>query len=164
MDVQGLSGEQVRLVRSEPSLHLEAALRWFNDPVVTGHVAFNTGLTRKQAEGFFAKVADSDRDFHWAIVTEGLGHVGFIALHEIDWRNRLATGGLILGERAAWGKGLATDAVRVRTRFAFEQLGLHRIEGHTFNPAMRRVYEKAGYSLEGVARQRVFRNGRFHDA
>ena len=91
-------------------------------------------------------------------------HIGFIGLHQVHWRFRAATGGLVIGERAAWGRGHATDAVRVRTRFAFEELGLHRIEGHTLNPAMRRVYEKCGYRHEGVARQKYSRGGRWHDA
>ena len=51
----------------------------------------------------------------------------------------------------------------MRTRFAFEQLGLHRVEGHTFNPAMRRVYEKCGYTFEGVQRSKFWRDGRWHD-
>ena len=70
----------------------------------------------------------------------------------------------MIGERRAWGRGFATDAVRVRTRFAFEQLGLHRIEGHTIHDAMRRVYEKCGYQHEGVARQKIWREGRWFDA
>ena len=70
----------------------------------------------------------------------------------------------MIGERNAWGRGYASDAVRVRTRFAFEQLGLHRIEGHTINPAMRRVYEKCGYRHEGVARQKMWRDGKWFDA
>ena len=68
----------------------------------------------------------------------------------------------MIGERSAWGKGYATDAVRVRTRFAFGELGLHRIEGHTMNPAMKRVYEKCGYQHEGVARRKFWRDGRWH--
>jgi RimJ/RimL family protein N-acetyltransferase len=52
---------------------------------------------------------------------------------------------------------------QTRTRFAFEQLGLHRIEGHTLNPAMRRVYEKCGYHHEGTARKLRWRNGQWLD-
>ncbi len=70
----------------------------------------------------------------------------------------------MIGDRSAWGRGYATDAVRVRTRFAFDELGLHRIEGHTTNPAMKRVYEKCGYSHEGVARAKFWRDGRWFDA
>ncbi|MGC8640548.1 MAG: GNAT family N-acetyltransferase [Isosphaeraceae bacterium] len=54
-------------------------------------------------------------------------HIGFIALTAINWRNRVGTGGLVLGERSAWGQGYGTAAVQTRTRFAFGQLGPHRI-------------------------------------
>jgi RimJ/RimL family protein N-acetyltransferase len=165
MDVVGLRGERVRLVPSEPALHLENALRWFNDPEVTARLAFNRGVTRREEELFFERMATQrETDLSWAIVADDLGHIGFIALHQIHWPLRTATGGLLIGERTAWGKGFATDAVRVRTKFAFEQLGLHRVEGHTFNPAMARVYEKCGYVKEGVARQKLWRDSRWHDA
>jgi RimJ/RimL family protein N-acetyltransferase len=155
----------VRLVPSEPSLHLENALIWMNDPEVTSRLEHITGVTRRQEEAFFDRVAsERENELHWAILTEDLGHIGFIALHAISWRFRSAVGGLVLGDRRSWGRGFATDAVRVRSRFVFEQLGLHRIEGHTINPAMRRVYEKCGYRHEGVARQKVWRDGRWHDA
>jgi RimJ/RimL family protein N-acetyltransferase len=164
MDIVGLKGERVRLVPSERSLHLENALRWFNDPEVTARLELFTGITRRQEEAFFDRIeAQRDTDLHWAIVAEPGDHIGFTALHQINWRTRSALGGLVIGEKKAWGRGYATDAVRVRTRFAFEQLGLHRIEGQTINPAMRRVYEKCGYRPEGVARQKIWRDGHWHD-
>ena len=136
MDIIGLGGDRVRLVPSEPALHLENALRWMNDPTVTACLDYFTGVTRRQEELFFERVTtERETDLHWAIVDPEGRHVGFIALHQIDWRNRSASGGIVLGERGAWGQGYATDAVRTRARFAFEQLGLHRIEGHTINPA-----------------------------
>jgi [ribosomal protein S5]-alanine N-acetyltransferase len=165
MDVVGLRGEKIWLVPTEPSLHLENALRWMNDPEVTARTAQILGVTRRQEEAFFERIGGpGEEELHWAIMTEDLGHIGFIALHQIHWRLRAALGGLLIGERRAWGRGFATDAVRVRTRFAFEQLGLHRIEGHTIHPAMRRVYEKCGYQHEGIARQKIWRDGRWCDA
>ena len=68
----------------------------------------------------------NDSDFTWAMLDETERHIGFLGLHAINWRNRSATGGLVIGERSAWGRGYATDAVAVRTGFAFAQLGLHR--------------------------------------
>lgn len=163
-EVRGLSGERVRLVPSEASLHLENALRWLNDPEVTAKIAVVRGVTRREEEQFFEHVATNrDSVLHWAIVVENLGHIGFIALHDINWPLRSATGGLMIGDRRAWGRGFATDAVRVRSRFAFDQLGLHRLDGHTVNPAMARVYEKAGYRKEGTARQKLWRDGARHD-
>ena len=156
MEIVGLKGERVRLVPPDRTLHLENALVWLNDPEITATIKLNLGVTRRQEELFFEQIeTQRDTDFVWAIVDETDRHIGFIGLHGINWRNRWATGGLLIGERSAWGRGYATDAVRVRTRFAFGELGLHRIEGHTMNPAMKRVYEKCGYQHEGVARAQV---------
>ena len=165
MPIIGLKGERVRLVPPDRTLHLENALTWLNDPEITSALKINFGVTRRQEELFFDKIeTQRDNDFAWAILDEEERHIGFIGLHEINWRHRWTTGGLLVGERSAWGRGYSTDAVRVRSRFAFETLGLHRIEGHTMNPAMKRVYEKCGYQREGVARRKFWRDGRWHDA
>ena len=165
MEIIGLRGERVRLVPPDRALHLENALVWLNDPDVTATIKLNLGFSRRQEELFFESIETrKNGDFGWAIVDEKGQHIGFIGLHEINWRNRWATGGLFIGKRSAWGRGYATDAVRVRTKFAFGELGLHRIEGHTMNPAMKRVYEKVGYQHEGVARRKFWRDGRWHDA
>jgi [ribosomal protein S5]-alanine N-acetyltransferase len=165
MSIVGFKGERVRLVPPDRSQHLENALIWLNDPDVTATLKYGLGVTRRQEELFFEKIeTERDKDITWAIIDESERHIGFIGLHDINWRNRWATGGLFIGERSAWGRGYASDAVKVRTRFAFGELGLHRIEGHTMNPAMRRVYEKCGYRHEGVARGKFWRDGRWHDA
>jgi RimJ/RimL family protein N-acetyltransferase len=162
--LQGWKGDRVRLVPPDRSLHLENALRWMNDPEVTRTLKYNLGISRKQEEAFFDRVeSQRDSEFVWAILDEAERHIGFIGLQGIHWRHRHAAGGLLIGERSAWGQGYASDAVRVRTRFAFAQLGLHRINGHTINPAMRRVYEKCGYRQEGTARSLFWADGQWHD-
>ena len=165
MDIVGLRGDRVRLMRPDRSLHLENALRWMNDPEVTATIERNLGVSRREEEVFFDLAENpGDAAIFWAIHDETDAHIGFIDFHEISWRHRLAVGGLVIGERSAWGRGYATDAVRARTRFAFEQMGLHRVEGHTICPAMRRVYEKCGYTHEGVWREKIWRDGRWRDA
>jgi len=160
----GLQGERVRLVPPDRALHLENALRWMNDPAVTATLEHNFGVSRRQEEEFFERVErQRETEMHWAIVTTEGRHIGFIGLHLVHWRLLYATGGLLIGERDTWGLGYATEAVRTRSRFVFEQMGMHRLEGHTFNPAMRRVYEKCGYRHEGTARQKMWRDGQWFD-
>ncbi len=165
MSIIGLKGERVRLVPPDRTLHLENALIWLNDPEVTATLKLNFGVTRRQEEIYFETIETRrETDFTWAVLDEEERHIGFIGLHEINWRHRWATGGLVIGDRSAWGRGYSTDAVRLRTRFAFHTMGLHRIEGHTMNPAMKRVYEKCGYRREGVARGKFWCHGGWHDA
>lgn len=160
----GWKGERVRLTPLDRSLHLENALRWLNDPDVTAALEFHFGFTRRQEEAFFDRAElPGEHEFNWAVLNESEEHIGFIGLRDIHWTNRCALGGLMIGDRSAWGRGYATDAAQVRIRFAFLKLGLHRIDGHTINPAMRRVYEKCGYRHEGTARSRIYRDGTWHD-
>jgi RimJ/RimL family protein N-acetyltransferase len=164
-EVEGWRGERSRLVPPDRKYHLENAYRWFNDPAVTFNIKLNLGASRRQEEAFFDRIESrATNEYVWAILDLADRHIGFIGLHEINLRNRWATGGILIGDQSVWGRGHASDAVNLRSRFAFEQLGLHRIEGHTMNPAMRRVYEKCGYRHEGIAHRKFWRDGRWHDS
>ncbi len=60
-----------------------------------------------------------------------------------------------------WGQGYATEAARRVIRYGFEGLACYRIQAtySTFNPASRRVQEKAGMTFEGVLRGYFVRDG-----
>ncbi len=62
-------------------------------------------------------------------------------------------------------KGFMTDALRALVPFAFDVLGLHRLEAACLpsNEASQRLLVKAGFSREGLARQYLMINGVWHD-
>jgi RimJ/RimL family protein N-acetyltransferase len=64
-----------------------------------------------------------------------------------------------------WGRGIMTEAVRLGVAYAFNTFDIHRIQAwaYAWNPASRRVLEKAGFTLEGCARKEVFKDGAFVD-
>lgn len=65
-----------------------------------------------------------------------------------------------------WGRGIATTAVRLLTRHAFEaRPELRRLYAMPFatNTASARVLEKAGYRREAVLRQSVVKDGHVLD-
>jgi [ribosomal protein S5]-alanine N-acetyltransferase len=66
----------------------------------------------------------------------------------------------------AWaGRGLVPEAVVVALRFAFEMLGLHRVEISIIprNEASRRVVEKLDLRLEGIAERFLEIDGEWED-
>jgi RimJ/RimL family protein N-acetyltransferase len=65
-----------------------------------------------------------------------------------------------------WGRGLATDALRVRTRYAFEVIGLRLLlsEAIDGNTASVRMLERAGYRQVGRIPRRYFKRGAYRDA
>jgi ribosomal-protein-alanine N-acetyltransferase len=62
-------------------------------------------------------------------------------------------------------RGYTSAAVRAALRFAFEDLGLHRVEAacQPDNNASQRVLEKNGFELEGLARAYLKINGAWRD-
>jgi ribosomal-protein-alanine N-acetyltransferase len=97
----------------------------------------------------------------FAIVTAD-APVGAIDVRpENDFRGDL---GLWVGH-GQHGLGYGTEAVRLATRYAFERLGLHKLEASVFvgNHASRRIFEKNGFRLEGTVRCAVRKRGGFVD-
>jgi RimJ/RimL family protein N-acetyltransferase len=165
MEIVGLQGEKVRLVPVDRAHHLDNAIRWMNDPEVTRFLTLTTGVTPGMEAEWIERVQKRDTEYVWAIHDDRGRHIGFTGLHRIDWKNRKATSGIVIGDREAWGRGYATDAMRVRTRFAFETLNLHRVESEALadNEASQRALERIGYKREGVLRKRLWSEGRWHD-
>ncbi len=175
----GLKGERVRLVPPDRNLHLENAIRWWNDPEVAKFLIASLGMTRGMAEEWFERVqgrerihatswvapAGLSREFVWAILDEQDEHIGFAWIHNIDWRYRVAVTGTVIGEKSAWSKGYGSEAMKLRAQFAFEILGLHRLEAEAIadNIGSVQALERAGYRREGVARQKVWARGKWHD-
>lgn len=79
--------------------------------------------------------------------------VGSISLIRIAWEDRRAEVGYFLAAGAR-GKGHATRAVGLISRWGFAALGLERIDLYaaTENLASQRVAERSGFAREGVLR------------
>jgi len=91
--------------------------------------------------------------------------LGGCGINNIDNLNKHANLGY-WAKSGCTGKGVATAAAMLMIKFAFEDLGLVRIEiVHAIeNKASRRVIEKTGAFKEGVARNRVMLSSGPHDA
>ncbi|HSG78081.1 MAG TPA: GNAT family N-acetyltransferase [Acidimicrobiia bacterium] len=91
--------------------------------------------------------------------------LGAGGLNRFDPTNRRANLGYWV-RTSAVGRGVATRAVRLMSRFGFAEVGLRRVEiaAGVDNTASRRVAEKAGARFEGVARNRLLLRGESFDA
>ena len=99
------------------------------------------------------------------IETKEDGAIGIATLTDIDWKNRRATHGIKLLKEKNRTKGVGTDTVMAIMRYAFDELGLHRLDGCWFdtNVASKGLYKKCGWVEEGVKRQFVYKQGEFRD-
>lgn len=107
---------------------------------------------------------ESGFGIHLAIAQQGRPSpaLGEVSLAGIDLVNRRASVGYWLGPDAR-GRGLASRAVRLLCRWAFDDLGLARLEltCGPDNPGSRGVAERCGFRLEGCLRSHMtFKGGR----
>ncbi|MDV9174702.1 GNAT family protein [Streptomyces sp. W16] len=125
----------------------------------------STELTPERLRSWYATRADQCDRLDLAVTDPATGELlGEVVLHEWDPTARSCTFRTLIGPRGR-GRGIGTEATRLIVGYAFEQLGLHRIQlevyGH--NHRARRVYEKVGFVVEGVRREAQLRDGEWVD-
>ncbi len=100
------------------------------------------------------------------VIEDGAGRfLGGCGVNQVNRLHRLANLGYWVRSSAA-GRGVASRAARAAAAWAFSRTDLVRLEvvAAVGNARSRRVAEKAGALLEGVARSRLLVHGTPHDA
>ncbi|KKB37985.1 GNAT family N-acetyltransferase [Bacillus thermotolerans] len=80
--------------------------------------------------------------------------VGVASYNSLDWANKIAYIGYWLGEDYQ-GKGIMTKAAGALTDYAFQELGMNKVEirAAVENKRSRRIPERLGFVEEGTIRQ-----------
>ncbi|HEY7936480.1 MAG TPA: GNAT family protein [Candidatus Limnocylindrales bacterium] len=159
-------GDRVILKR-HVSGNLAAFMRWYADPEVSRLTRYQDGpMARPEIERFFqARVLGSD-SLAMAIHERASDRLlGTCAFSQLDGENGSALFHITIGEKDAWGRGFGTEATRLMLEHAFERLRLHRIglSVFAFNERAIRSYRRAGFVVEGRAREAIRRDGRWWD-
>lgn len=92
-------------------------------------------------------------------------HIGNIKVGPINPHHLFADVSLFIGDKTAWGKGYATEAIRLVVRHSFQVLGLHRLNASIYDPnkGSQKAFLKAGFKEEGVSRSKRSHQGEFVD-
>ena len=138
----------------------------FNDPEIEDLVVgWSFPLSEYAQEKWFESHYNDNNSFRFVIETKEDGAVGIATLLDIDWKNRRAEHGIKLCSKGTRTRGIGTDAVMAIMRYAFDELGLNRLDGSWFelNEASQRLYKKCGWKEEGIRRQYVFKKGAYRD-
>ena len=116
--------------------------------------------TTRDAEYFINK-SINEKLYNFAIVLKSENKViGGTQLTNIDMYNGTAGGGIWISEKY-WGHGYGTEAFGARIKYAFEVLGLRRLENGYFkeNEKSHKMQLRFGYKDEGVRRQKFVSRG-----
>lgn len=146
---------------------MPTSAKWMSDLDITYYLWTSAVRPMPLAEekAWFAK-RDTQSTFTFYIRTVQTDTlIGQITLNNYDPRNRSAGLGVAIGEKDYQSKGYGSEAMSLILDYGFLEMNLNRIEltVSDFNERAIHVYRKLGFQVEGVLRQMVFRDGRYHD-
>jgi RimJ/RimL family protein N-acetyltransferase len=92
-----------------------------------------------------------------------VGSIGIVTKTDI-YRKNFEIGYFLAEEQ--WGKGIATQAIKAATSYAFKDFDIVRVYAEPFsdNIGSRRALEKAGFTLEATLRRNVVKNDIIKDS
>lgn len=141
----------------EVSLQMHA-----NNPKISACLMdrFPSPYTMQAAALWVNSLVDQEPLINFAITIDDLVIGGIGMEPRQDVYRKTAILGYWLSEEL-WGRGIMPEAVKLITRYAFDQLDFIRLQASIYskNPASMRVLEKAGFVKEGVMRNAVIKNG-----
>jgi len=107
--------------------------------------------------------SEMPKELFFSVEYEGK-RAGEMSLKSIRWFNHKAEIAVFI-LKPFRRKGLAEQALRMLLDYAFHTMNFYRIEAEVvdYNPAARALFEKLGFTQEGVLREAKFYAGTYHD-
>lgn len=161
-------GDRV-ILRDYRKEDLPCIREWVNDIEITKYLSnlFIFPHTYNQTENFLNGILEGKNDYKAFIIAnkETEEYVGQIDLIKIDWINRVATLGIVIGNNDNLGKGYGTEAIKLMEDFVFNTLNLHKLDllVADFNERAIACYKKCGFKEEGRIRENRFIDGKYTD-
>lgn len=143
-------------------------LQWMNDKEIVKYLESRfTNYSMEDLIDYVIKTTSNSDILFLAIISkEENKHIGNIKLGPINRMHLFANMGIIIGEKNYWGKGYATEAIKIVVDYAFNKLNLHKITAGVYveNTRSKKVFLKAGFKKEGILKKHYFYNGKYIDA
>lgn len=139
-------------------LSTDEVARFISPPPTTveGFERFIAWTHRERAAGNYVCFGIVPHRMHTAI--------GIIQIRRLEPTFGTAEWGFAIGSEF-WGSGMFPDAAALALAFAFDSIGVHRLEARaaTGNGRGNGALRKMGAVQEGVLRKSFLRNGQYHD-
>jgi RimJ/RimL family protein N-acetyltransferase len=171
MDSPFLVGQHVYLRPHQPSDVDSDWYQWFNDADVTRFMYKGTfPNTREQQAAFYAELERKQAartHLQLAVVHRATDtFMGVMSLANIDWVNRAAEIGLVIGRADFRGRQSGLESMALLMHHGFATLNLNRIYAgqHVGLERWKKaIMRHLAFVEEGILRQAMFKDGRYND-
>lgn len=150
-----------------PEYVTDSYVSWLNAPEINKYLECRfVAHTVESTRAFVASVLVSPNNLFLGIKSHQLGrHVGNIKLGPIDSHHETGDIGILIGDKAAWGKGIATAAIEAVSGIAATHFKLRKLTAGCYasNAGSQKAFEKAGFLVEGVRPAQFLLDGKAED-
>src|SRR5580698_7589380 len=139
---------------------------WFSDPDVTQFLR-SRNFSADDSKAYLRKGRETHSYFMYAVcLTLSWRHIGNLKIGPINRVYSVADLVTVIGEKAYWGKGLASEAIALGTRVAFDVHGIFKLRGTIVadNIGSIKAYTRGGWSVEERLHGHYLVDGRPIDA
>lgn len=160
-----IKGENIFLKKLTLEDASEEYCGWLNDPEVNKNLVTKK-ISSIQLEEYINGKNNSAKCLLLGIFDRiNNKHIGNIKLEPIEFQEKKAVIGVLIGNKNYWGRGAATEAVKLAKEYAFGELNLSELSLGVFpdNKAAIKVYEKNGFKIDRVEEKSVMVNGQLFD-
>lgn len=158
---------KIIILRAIEEKDLDLLQKWSNDPEIQYWLGgWHTPSSLIIMKEWHNRITRDNNNIRFAIEHKELGLIGTANLVDINWKDRNAFHGMLLGDKDIRGKGIGVDVVMSIMKYAFEELGLQRLDGSMieYNIGSLKLYiEKCGWKKEGIKKKWYYRKKQYWD-
>lgn len=145
----------------------ENYLSWFKDEEVTKFLEVDgKSLTKEEVIRYINEGKNSKSYFMYAIcIKENNKHIGNLKIGPINYKHGISDFITVIGDRTQWGKGLASEAIRLGIKLAFEKFNIRKLSAGVYsdNVGSIKAYTNAGFIIEGTLKDHYVFKGKYQD-
>jgi ribosomal-protein-alanine N-acetyltransferase len=157
---------------NESHLHNPSYLVWLRDIDVMKYVGreeYLKPISFEEVKEYVKNVLKDKYSIFFAVHDKESGEfigttkVNFI--NEMGIKTQTADIGIMIGNKAFWGKGLAKDILYTISEYCFNDLNLRKLTAGAFkqNVAVIKAFTKIGYLEEACIREKILINNEYFD-
>ena len=144
----------------------ERYMQWLNDEEVNRYLEIFEPYTIDNLRGYLEAVQKNDKILFWAIhLKENNKHIGNIKIDPVNRYHGYGEYGIMMGDRAEWGKGYAAEASKRIIDYCFNEEALRKVTLGVVkeNISAVNLYKKLGFEIEGIYKSHGLYDGKYCD-
>jgi RimJ/RimL family protein N-acetyltransferase len=166
MDLPIIQGKKIYLRRLTEDDATQEYVGWMNDSEINQYLESRFYEQTIESTKAYIRSVTNDNNYQFGIFLNESGkHIGNIKIGSINHFHRYADIGFLIGDKSCWGRGIATEAIKLATDFAFNTLKLHKLWGGAYSPNIGSIkaFLKNGYQQEGAKKNQYLCHGQYVD-